>query len=268
MKKIKKLTRHERDNIRVGAEREKLFFFLSEIEPRFLTLLEMCRTAKKEHDRCWKHFVWHFFWFTYIDPLMQKWVGWHTPEETTPPALQTSEAYDAVYMVLLAACPDCRCRRCNDEDWEKYDVDWHCGHGEDEDEDEEEEDDEDYVRRFPKCTHRSVFENRQGLAIHHIAEEFFANWGKGRVYFIESGDLIKIGWSRNVEKRLASLHGSSALPLKLLGHVLGTRVYERALHEKFRHLHHHLEWFNRDETLLAAVDQICAAEVDKVGVTA
>ena len=74
------------------------------------------------------------------------------------------------------------------------------------------------------------------------------------VYFIQSegpDGLIKIGYTKNVFKRLQDLRNNSSYPLKLLHDVDGDVATERAMHERFIHLHYRGEWFRPGEDLLA-----------------
>lgn len=65
----------------------------------------------------------------------------------------------------------------------------------------------------------------------------------GRVYFIEGGQFIKIGFSGALRKRLKTLQKSSPVPLKVLCSIKGGRLREAAFHETFAHLRAHGEWF-------------------------
>lgn len=64
------------------------------------------------------------------------------------------------------------------------------------------------------------------------------------VYFIECGDLIKIGTSNQMRVRLRQTTNGSAAPVTLLATHPGTRIAERATHDKFDHLRQHGEWFS------------------------
>lgn len=74
-----------------------------------------------------------------------------------------------------------------------------------------------------------------------------------RVYFIQDithQGPIKIGVSRNVEKRLKSLQNASPLKLKCLGIIAGGRDLERTLHIRFAPSRLHGEWFSPEKKLL------------------
>lgn len=70
------------------------------------------------------------------------------------------------------------------------------------------------------------------------------------VYFIQDGDRIKIGFSKNPEKRLSDLQVSNSRPLVLLGTMKGGRGTEQRIHTLFEHLRITGEWFFSDPTLL------------------
>src|SRR5271156_6762869 len=76
---------------------------------------------------------------------------------------------------------------------------------------------------------------------------------QGGVYFIHSPQgFVKIGMSADITSRLASLQYVHPLPLTLLGIMPLTwrmhRPTERLLHEKFKDLRQHGEWFKLERS--------------------
>jgi hypothetical protein len=73
------------------------------------------------------------------------------------------------------------------------------------------------------------------------------------VYYIRFGDRIKIGTTRNLTTRLASLPHD-----KVLGIERGDRDTERKRHEQFAHLRltKRGEWFSMGGDLLAHIDTL------------
>ena len=68
--------------------------------------------------------------------------------------------------------------------------------------------------------------------------------GVGYIYFILSGDThVKIGYSANMDIRLAALQSANPFELKLYRMVEGTVAKERELHARFKHLRVRGEWF-------------------------
>lgn len=67
----------------------------------------------------------------------------------------------------------------------------------------------------------------------------------GWVYFIQAqlGGPIKIGWSQNVEQRVAELQTGNPHPLAVLHRIPGTKNNERHLHDLLGHLRVTGEWF-------------------------
>lgn len=67
----------------------------------------------------------------------------------------------------------------------------------------------------------------------------------GQVYFIlnESAGMVKIGFSRNPEKRLTELRTGSAGEIKLLATIEGSLAIERQLHKRFEMHRRNGEWF-------------------------
>ena len=82
-----------------------------------------------------------------------------------------------------------------------------------------------------------------------------ASW----VYFIEAPkvQLIKIGFTADVPKRLTSLQTMSPISLRLRGSFSGTRNDEHQLHEQFKHLRTHGEWFRSDPSLIGTIQALC-----------
>jgi hypothetical protein len=80
---------------------------------------------------------------------------------------------------------------------------------------------------------------------------------EGWVYFIQGGDRVKVGWSRDVPRRLAQLQTASSEALKLLGTLPGTRERERAIHRMLAAIHVRGEWFHAEPGLLAMVPMLC-----------
>lgn len=77
--------------------------------------------------------------------------------------------------------------------------------------------------------------------------------GPGWVYFIRSGDAIKIGFTVNVALRLSTLQSGNPNVLELLGAVRGSVEDERRTHEMFSRLHIRGEWFREHPAILEYV---------------
>lgn len=79
---------------------------------------------------------------------------------------------------------------------------------------------------------------------------------QGGVYFIAAGqNRIKIGWARNVRRRLKELQIGSHVRLSLLAAIPGGRQREAELHERFEHLRVRGEWFRADPELTAYIEE-------------
>lgn len=75
----------------------------------------------------------------------------------------------------------------------------------------------------------------------------------GFVYAIESGDVVKIGWSGNPERRFIKIAADCSRPCRLLGYIEGSRDDEAGIHVKFSNLRQHGEWFSASNELLQFV---------------
>lgn len=80
--------------------------------------------------------------------------------------------------------------------------------------------------------------------------------GGRKVYFIQAGDRIKIGVTKNVRKRIAVMQTGSSVPLVLLATRKGDTGLEREYHARFAHLRLHGEWFEANPAIMSEVDCI------------
>ena len=67
--------------------------------------------------------------------------------------------------------------------------------------------------------------------------------GEPRVYFIRSGQFVKIGFSRNVQYRLKHLQIGNPITLEVLHQMPGTEGDENYLHMVLSSQNHRHEWF-------------------------
>jgi hypothetical protein len=90
---------------------------------------------------------------------------------------------------------------------------------------------------------------------------------KMAVYFIENPErgTVKIGYSADPEKRLASLQTASCDKLVLLGSIPGGPSDERELHSRFGHLKKRNEWFQFTDELQGFVRSSLGPDGPRVG---
>jgi hypothetical protein len=69
------------------------------------------------------------------------------------------------------------------------------------------------------------------------------------VYFIQAGNLVKIGFSGSVAVRMHQLQTASSETLSLVKAIEGDHALERDLHRRFGHLRSHREWFRSEGDL-------------------
>jgi hypothetical protein len=67
----------------------------------------------------------------------------------------------------------------------------------------------------------------------------------GVIYFVDSAEFTKIGWTlRRVNKRIAGMQSSNPFPLRLWALLRGDEVREQAIHAMFAAQRHYVgEWF-------------------------
>lgn len=70
------------------------------------------------------------------------------------------------------------------------------------------------------------------------------------IYFIQHTDFIKIGYTKEIHKRLNQLQVSCPVKLKVLGLIPGTFEDESKHHIMFEHLRSHGEWFSADQEII------------------
>lgn len=78
------------------------------------------------------------------------------------------------------------------------------------------------------------------------------------VYFVSDdlGQAIKIGTAKNANTRLAELQCGSSSKLRILKVVKGDRKHEAKLHQKFKHLRMHGEWFKAAPELIKFIESL------------
>ncbi len=70
------------------------------------------------------------------------------------------------------------------------------------------------------------------------------------VYFIRSGDLIKIGYTSDLEERKRNLQVNNPTIVEIIKTIPGGYQEEQQLHQKFAHLNKTGEWFYAAQELL------------------
>jgi len=91
--------------------------------------------------------------------------------------------------------------------------------------------------------------------LRRLLRDHLAIGGAGWVYFIldEDAGRIKIGFSRDVGRRLKHIQVHSSGVVRLLRKVRGTRDDESAWKQRFAHLNVRGEWFRAEPALLDAI---------------
>ena len=70
------------------------------------------------------------------------------------------------------------------------------------------------------------------------------------VYFIQGGDLVKIGVTDDYNARFNALKSMSPIPLFHRGRIRCDRFFERIVHWRFEHLRTHGEWFHYNQEIV------------------
>lgn len=99
-----------------------------------------------------------------------------------------------------------------------------------------------------------------------IREEYFPTRrrtaGADQIYFIQSGPggPIKIGWTKNVRRRLRALQTSSAARLEILAVCDGDKRLEAELHRRLAAYRQEGEWFIDCAEVRALMSRLTAPE--------
>jgi hypothetical protein len=90
---------------------------------------------------------------------------------------------------------------------------------------------------------------------HAVARTMFCEM-TGYVYFVQMDRIgpIKIGFSRDIGKRLVSLQTSNAYPLRLLCCYPSNESHEKEWHSAFHNMRLEGEWFLPHPKLLREID--------------
>lgn len=77
------------------------------------------------------------------------------------------------------------------------------------------------------------------------------------IYFIQVGRTgpIKIGFSKNIKKRLQTLQTANPYTLYVIGYMPGDKKVEKAIHRKFSYINIFREWFFYDANLMQYIKQ-------------
>ncbi len=67
--------------------------------------------------------------------------------------------------------------------------------------------------------------------------------GVAVVYALQNGDLVKIGFTKNLRRRLSEYTRHTGSEIRILGWVEGSRELETDLHLRFADYRQHGEWF-------------------------
>lgn len=78
-----------------------------------------------------------------------------------------------------------------------------------------------------------------------------------RVYAMEGGGLVKIGFTQDIIYRLRCIRAMSPVPITLIIDVAGTRQDEKALHRRFAAYRSHGEWFRIEGAVAAWIEAGC-----------
>lgn len=92
-------------------------------------------------------------------------------------------------------------------------------------------------------------------AINHLGGKCKTMATQGHVYFLRSGNVVKIGFSTNLRERQKSLRTARPEPSFICKVVKGSPATERALHKRFAQYRLAGEWFDLRGDLARHLEQ-------------
>jgi len=94
--------------------------------------------------------------------------------------------------------------------------------------------------------------NEDALSEESSLEEYIKSEWMGFVYFIQSGNngAIKIGYTKDVDRRIKELQTSNPEKLNLLLKVGAEPNDEKVMHDKFKKYCINLEWYSPSDELI------------------
>ena len=82
------------------------------------------------------------------------------------------------------------------------------------------------------------------------------------IYFIQSLDKIKIGYTTNIKQRKKSLAIGNPHGLVVIGTIKGTQEHESRIHRKLKDHHVSGEWFNDNSDVRKYIEDILNKKVE------
>lgn len=86
-----------------------------------------------------------------------------------------------------------------------------------------------------------------------------------KVYVVQCGSCIKIGFTSNLAQRLHALKTSNAQEVELIGSFPGTRADEKKLHQQFAHLRANGEWFHAETEIRSWILKTLGVRITRYG---
>lgn len=81
------------------------------------------------------------------------------------------------------------------------------------------------------------------------------------IYVLRSDNLVKIGFTDNLRKRVREIIGAVPVPVEFVGHMPGDRDVEAHLHERFAATRFSGEWFVETPAMRAVFDTILTPQM-------
>lgn len=83
------------------------------------------------------------------------------------------------------------------------------------------------------------------------------------IYVLRSDNLVKIGFTDNLQKRVSAIISSVPVPVEFVGHMPGGREVELHLHSRFSEYRFSGEWFRETEEMRALFSVLLVPNLPK-----
>ena len=115
------------------------------------------------------------------------------------------------------------------------------------------------LSRTSKDRSRSEKIGREQRSVLAVIEGFQKN--QQFVYLLEASGRYKIGFSSNINKRVAAFNTANSVPCKIIAVAPGGRQLEKELHQRFNLLRINREWFKKSSVILGEFAKLTDSKV-------
>ncbi len=113
-------------------------------------------------------------------------------------------------------------------------------------------------RRYLAATLDRLRDRLDRIPDDHLDLSRFSSPHDPLLYFLRSGEFIRIGMTRNIQQSYRQTDAANPLPVSLFMVGAGNTALEKTIHEDFKQLHVKAEWFRNQDPLTSFIQQLYA----------